>query len=92
MMPATVAFALTFVSHLNGYDDGTVDTLPLVLGLAGEGLLLAGGFLGGTLVFAYGVRVLKRPELAPLDAIVPGKADPEPARPRLGGRAPDERQ
>ena len=90
MVAATVVFALTFVAHLNGYDDGTVETLPLVLGLAAEGVLLAGGFLGGTLVFAYGVRVLKRQDLAPLDAIVPGRAEPEaPERP-LGARGPDQ--
>ena len=92
MVAATVIFALTFATHVSGYDDGNVDTLPLVLGLVGETLLVAGGFLGGTLVFAYGVRVLKRPELAPLDAVVPGRAEPErepPARP-LGGAPPDQ--
>ena len=90
MLTATVVFALTFATHLNGYDDGTVDTLPLVLGLVAEGLLLAGGFLGGTLVFAYGVRVLKRPELEPLDAIVPGRAAPEPPARPLGSGAADQ--
>jgi uncharacterized membrane protein len=90
MVAATVVFALTFVTHLNGYDDGVVDTLPLVLGLVAEGLLLAGGFLGGTLVFAYGVRVLKRPELSPLEAIVPGKAEPESSAQPLGTGTPDQ--
>ena len=90
MVSATVVFALTFITHLNGYDDGTVDALPLVLGLVGETLLLVGGFLGGTLVFAYGVRVLKRPELAPLEAIVPGKAKPDPPSSPPAAGTPEE--
>jgi hypothetical protein len=69
----------TFVSQLGGYDDGEIETLPLLVGLAGEALLVAGGYLGGTIVFVYGVRVLKRPERAVGDALVPGRA--EGARP-----------
>ena len=33
MLTATVLFALTFLAHLDGYDDGVIETLPLVLGL-----------------------------------------------------------
>jgi uncharacterized membrane protein len=75
MLTATVVFALTFVSQLDGYDHGQVKTLALVLGLAAEGLLTAGGFLGGTIVFVYGTRVLKRPETPITDALIPGRAD-----------------
>ena len=79
MLSATVVFALAFVAHLDGYDEGTVEALPLVLGIAAEGLLAAGGYIGGTIVFVYGVRVLKRANVRVPDALVPGRAESEPA-------------
>jgi uncharacterized membrane protein len=79
MLTATVLFALTFVSHLDGYDDGLVETLPLVLGLAALATLALGGYIGGTLVFVYGVRVLKREDVSVKDALIPGRADRPPA-------------
>jgi hypothetical protein len=33
-----------------------------VLGLIAEGALASGGFIGGSIVFVYGNRVLKRPD------------------------------
>jgi uncharacterized membrane protein len=75
MLTATVVFALAFVAHLDGYDDGRVASLALVLGLAAEALLVAGGYIGGTLVFHYGVRVLGRRETPVADALVPGRAE-----------------
>ena len=83
MVTATLLFALTFIAQLDGYDEGRVETLALVIGLAAEGVLTLGGFLGGTIVFVYGVRVLKRPETTVRDALVPGRAEggqPEPPR------------
>jgi uncharacterized membrane protein len=79
MLTATVTFALTFIAQLDGYDDGTVEALSLVLGLVAEALLAAGGFIGGTIVFVYGVRVLKRPQTPVTDALVPGRAKEPPA-------------
>ncbi len=88
MLAATVVFALTFVAHLDGYDDGQVGALVLILGLTAEGLLAAGGYIGGTIVFHYGVRVLKRRESSVTDALVPGRADGEPpAELQQGGSA-----
>ena len=75
MLTATVLFALTFIAHLDGYDDGTIEALPLVLGLVALGTLAAGGYVGGTLVFVYGVRVLKREDVPVADALTPGHAD-----------------
>jgi uncharacterized membrane protein len=75
MLSATVVFALAFLGQLNGYDDGRVETLALVLALVAEALLVSGGYLGGTIVFVYGVRVLKRPETRLSDALVPGRAE-----------------
>ena len=73
MLLATAAFAVTFVTHLDGYDDGTVETYVAVLGLVAEGLLTAGGYLGGTLVFVYGLRVLGRRDAPLPDALIPGR-------------------
>jgi uncharacterized membrane protein len=75
MLTTTVVFALTFVAHLDGYDDGHVAALALVLGLGAEALLVAGGFIGGTLVFHYGVRVLGRRGTPVIDALVPGRSE-----------------
>jgi uncharacterized membrane protein len=78
MLSATVLFALTFVAQLDGYEEGSVKTLALVLGVVAEGLLTVGGYIGGTLVFVYGLRVLKRPDVRPADALVPGRAERAP--------------
>jgi uncharacterized membrane protein len=75
MLTATVVFALTFVAQLDGYDNGRVETLALVLGIVAEALLVCGGYLGGTIVFVYGNRVLKRPETPVRDALIPGHAE-----------------
>jgi uncharacterized membrane protein len=80
MLTATVVFAATFIAQLDGYRHGEVKTSGLVLGLAAEGLLTVGGFVGGTLVFVYGVRVLKRRETPVADALVPGRSE-EPDSP-----------
>lgn len=75
MVAATVLFALTFVAQLGGYDDGNVTTLALALGIAAQLVLATGGYIGGTIVFVYGVRVLKRPDVPVSDALVPGRAE-----------------
>jgi uncharacterized membrane protein len=77
MLSATALFALTFIGQLDGYDEGKVDTLAVVLGVAAEGLLAGGGYIGGTIVFVYGVRVLKRPQTPLSEALVPGRAESE---------------
>jgi uncharacterized membrane protein len=84
MVSATVLFALTFIAQLDGYDEGRVETLALVLGLGAEAVLTLGGYLGGTIVFVYGVRVLKRPETPFADALAPGRAEPRHAERRVG--------
>lgn len=79
MVAATVMFALTFLAHLDGYDDGTVEALAWILGLVAEALLILGGTIGGALAYVYGVRVIKRQDVAPANAILPGRAEREPA-------------
>jgi uncharacterized membrane protein len=88
MVVATVLFALTWLAQLDGYRDDEVETLAVILGLAAEGALIAGGFIGGALAYVYGVRVLKRPGVPVADALRPAGGEPEvlpqsePAGPR----------
>lgn len=86
MVTATVLFAVTFLAQLDGYDEGRVETLAVVAGLAAQAVLTLGGYIGGSIVFVYGVRVLKRPETRVGDALIPGRAeraqaDPHPHEP-----------
>ena len=81
MVAATVLFALTFIAQLDGYKDDQVETLGWILGLGAEGLLAAGGYIGGTLAFVYGIRVLKREDAPPADALIPGRAEGRPTSP-----------
>jgi hypothetical protein len=75
MLSATVVFAVAFVTQLDGYDNGQIETLALIFGLAAEALLAVGGYIGGTIVFVYGNRVLKRPDVPVRDALIPGHAE-----------------
>lgn len=58
MVSAVVLFALAAWLQYDGYRDGGVTTAGLILSLAGFGALTAGGWLGGTIVFVHGIRVL----------------------------------
>jgi uncharacterized membrane protein len=73
MITATVLFALTWLAQRPGYNDDDIRTLGLVLGLVAEATLATGGFLGGTIVFVYGHRVLNRTETPVADALTPGR-------------------
>jgi uncharacterized membrane protein len=73
MVSATVLFTLTWLAQRPGYDDDEVRTLGWILGMGAEALLAAGGFVGGALVFVYGIRVLKRPRTPVANALVPGR-------------------
>src|SRR5215471_7905441 len=63
MLAATAIFAVSWLPGRAGYQDGRVHTAALILALAGEALLLAGGYLGGALVFVHGHRVLSQPQM-----------------------------
>jgi len=71
MVGATLLFALTWLAQRPGYNDDEVRTLALVLGIAAQALLVAGGNIGGANVFVYGIRVLKRPETPVAKALNP---------------------
>jgi hypothetical protein len=58
MVSATVFFALAALTGYSDGMDGVVGSGALLLTLAGFGLLTLGGWLGGAIVFTYGMRVL----------------------------------
>lgn len=77
MATAIGMFIGTLRLQLAGYSDGEIVTSGLVLGVISEVLLIGGSYLGGSLTFVYGVRVLKQPRSTAGDALIPGRADPD---------------
>jgi uncharacterized membrane protein len=69
---AVALFALAAWRQYDGYQNGHVTTGGLILTLCGAVLLTVGGWLGGSLVFVHGTRVLAAP---------PHGQPPEPAAP-----------
>ncbi len=86
MASATGLFAGTFAVQLDGYRDGEILTLALILGLVAEVTLTAGGYLGGALTYVYGLRVLNRTDASVTDALLPGRTEPGSAD-EAGARA-----
>jgi hypothetical protein len=58
MLTATGFFALAALFGHGGYADGKVTTGALILTLVGFASLVLGGWLGGSIVFVHGMRVL----------------------------------
>jgi uncharacterized membrane protein len=58
MVSATVFFGLAAIFGHDDFKRGDVTAGPFVLTLVGFGLLTLGGWLGGTIVFVHGMRVL----------------------------------
>jgi len=71
MLAATALFAATWLAQLDGYKQDEVKTLALILGVVAETVLAIGGNIGGANVFVYGIRVLKRGETPPRQALDP---------------------
>ena len=68
MLSAVTLFALAAWRQYPGYQHGDVTTGGLALSLAGLMVLVVGGWLGGSIVFVHGMRVLPaadRSERAP---------------------------
>jgi hypothetical protein len=74
MVKATGLFVLTWLIQRPGYNHATIKTGAWIVGLAAEIVLLAGGYLGGAIVFVYGERVLKQPTTPIAAALIPGRA------------------
>lgn len=62
MLLAVTLFALGAWQQYAGYRQGHVTAAGLWLTLAGFAVLMAGGWLGGSVVFVHGMRVLGRTE------------------------------
>lgn len=89
MVTATVLFAIAAIVQYDGFHDGTVVTAGLVLTLVGFATLLVGGWIGGSLVFVYGVRVVGDEESSFERAISPsGHSDDEAPAPAPGAARP----
>jgi uncharacterized membrane protein len=58
MVTAVVLFGIGAIVQYDGFHDGAVETGGLVLTLLGWATLAAGGWLGGSLVFVHGHRVV----------------------------------
>jgi hypothetical protein len=58
MVSATIFFGLAAIFGHASYTHGDVSAGAFVLTLIGFGLLTLGGWLGGTIVFVHGMRVL----------------------------------
>ncbi len=58
MVSATVFFALAAILGYDDFDSGDITAGPFILTLIGFGLLTVGGWLGGTVTFVHGMRVL----------------------------------
>lgn len=71
MLTATVFFLLAVIFGHGGYVDGQVTGGSLILTLIGFGFLTLGGWLGGTVVFVHGMRVLNLVEEPTNRAIAP---------------------
>jgi uncharacterized membrane protein len=79
MLTATVFFGLAAIFGHAAYDDGEVTGGSLFLTLLGYGTLTAGGYLGGTVVFVHGMRVLNLVDEPAERAVVPGQPEKERA-------------
>ena len=58
MVSATVFFGLAAIVGHDSFKTGNLSAGPFILTLIGFGLLTLGGWLGGTVVFVHGIRVL----------------------------------
>jgi uncharacterized membrane protein len=71
MVSATVFFGLAAIFGHDDFKHGDVTSGSFVLTVFGFGLLTAGGWLGGTIVFVHGMRVLNLLEEPPDRAVSP---------------------
>ena len=79
MVTATVFFALAAIFGHDGYADADVTGGSLVLTLIGFALLTVGGWIGGTIVYVHGMRVLSLQEEPSHRAVTPGHPEKEMA-------------
>src|SRR5438105_6832345 len=73
---AGLFLAALLVGH-SDYTAGSLGAAPLALTLVGFGMLTLGGWLGGTIVFVFGMRVLSLEDVSALEAVNPQPKQPE---------------
>ncbi len=71
MLAATGVFLGALLWGHKGYTHGAVESGPFILTLIGFGLLTLGGWLGGSIVFVHGMRVLSLVEEPTARAVAP---------------------
>jgi uncharacterized membrane protein len=71
MLAASSLFLVAAIVGHSAYSRGHVSSLGLALTLSGFVLLTLGGWLGGSIVFVYGMRVLGLPEEPAIRAVNP---------------------
>jgi uncharacterized membrane protein len=83
MVSAVVLFALAAWRQHHGYQTGHVGAGGLILTLCGTAILTVGGWLGGSLVFTHGTRVLiaSPNDPPPGPTAPPGPAERAPSGP-----------
>lgn len=81
---AAVVFLAAALVGYGAYDDREITTLPLALTLAAFALLTLGGWLGGSIVYVYGMRVLREKDKPAHEAAKPDASDDSPPQRRAG--------
>jgi uncharacterized membrane protein len=71
MVSAVGAFLVAAALLYDGWDSGEVSGAGVLVALAAEALLTLGGWIGGTIVFVHGMRVVNRLDLPTRKAISP---------------------
>jgi uncharacterized membrane protein len=79
MVIATLFFVLAALTGYGSYEDGEINRGALALALAGYAALTLGGWLGGSIVFVHGMRVLNLVDEPTAQAVTPGQAEKEMA-------------
>jgi hypothetical protein len=79
VLSATLFFGLAALFGHDDYVTGDVSGGSLVLTLLGFGLITLGGWVGGSVVFVHGMRVLSLPEEPAERAVTPGGPEKESA-------------
>jgi len=75
MLSATIFFGLAAIFGHGGYSDGDVTGGAFVLTLIGFGLLTLGGWIGGSVVYVHGMRVLGLRDDPAEQAVTPGHTE-----------------
>jgi len=76
---ASALFLLTVIVGHDDYVNGNVTALPFVLTLLAFATLAIGGWLGGTIVYVHGMRVLELQDEPTRRAVTPGHEEKERA-------------